>query len=146
MNPKAEITNNTEAAAVAEQGAPVTPEKAAPTKAANQKKGAPKSRKTAKGAKPALKKGATKQAAKKAGKTAAPRADKAQPREGSKKQIVIDLLSRKNGATLAEIASATRWQNHSIRGFISGTLTKKMDLPVASFKNDLGDRVYRIEK
>ena len=38
-----------------------------------------------------------------------------------------------------------RHKNHSIRGFISGTLTKKMDLPVASLKNEAGDRVYRIE-
>jgi hypothetical protein len=146
MNANAETTNTTEAAAVAEQGAPGTPEKAASSKVASQKKGAPKSQRTAKRAKSTAKKGATKQAAKKAGKTAAPRADKAQPREGSKKQIVIDLLSRKSGATMAEIAKATGWQNHSIRGFISGTLTKKLDLPVASIKNDAGERVYRVEK
>jgi hypothetical protein len=33
-------------------------------------------------------------------------------REGSKKAIVIELLRRKGGATLAEIAKATDWQNH----------------------------------
>jgi hypothetical protein len=38
---------------------------------------------------------------------------------------VLKLLRRKEGATLAEIGKATGRQNHSIRGFISGTLTKK---------------------
>ena len=47
---------------------------------------------------------------------------------------------------MAETAKATGRQNHSIRGFISGTLTKKMDLPIASVKNAGGDRFYRIEK
>ena len=65
-------------------------------------------------------------------------------REGSKKAIVIELLRRKGGATLAEIAKATDWQNHSIRGFISGTLTKKMGLTVESSKNEAGDRCYWI--
>jgi hypothetical protein len=41
---------------------------------------------------------------------------------------------------------ATGWQAHSVRGFISGTLGKKMDLPVASGKNEAGERSYRIEK
>ena len=67
-------------------------------------------------------------------------------REGSKKAIVLDLLGRKDGATLAEIAKATDWQNHSIRGFISGTITKKMGLKVESSKNEAGERRYRITK
>lgn len=65
-------------------------------------------------------------------------------REGSKKAIVLDLLRRKDGATLAELAKATDWQNHSIRGFISGAITKKMGLKVESSKNTAGERCYRI--
>ncbi len=65
-------------------------------------------------------------------------------REGSKKAIVLDLLRREKGATLAEIAKATDWQNHSIRGFISGTITKKMGLKVESTKGEDGERRYRI--
>jgi hypothetical protein len=45
---------------------------------------------------------------------------------------------------MAEIAKATDWQNHTIRGFISGTLTKKMGLAIESTKSQSGDRTYRI--
>jgi DNA-binding NarL/FixJ family response regulator len=69
--------------------------------------------------------------------------DAAAPREGSKKQTVLLLLARKDGATMAEIADATGWQKHSIRGFISGNVTKKMGLAVESSKNEAGERVYR---
>ena len=49
-------------------------------------------------------------------------------------------------AGLAEIAKATDWQRHSIRGFISGTITKKMGLTVESTKNEQGERHYRVTK
>jgi hypothetical protein len=65
-------------------------------------------------------------------------------REGSKKATVLELLRRRDGATLAEIAKATEWQNHSIRGLISGTITKKMGLTIESARNDAGERRYRI--
>ncbi len=65
-------------------------------------------------------------------------------REGSKKAIVLDMLKRPAGATLADIMSATGWQAHSVRGFISGGLSKKMGIKVESFKSDSGDRAYRI--
>jgi hypothetical protein len=149
----AEANTTTETAAVAEQGAPVAPEKAHSKKGASKKGGAPKAKKAAKEAKPAAKKAATsaakptsKKESKPASKKTAKAKDASVPREFSKKAIVLDLLRRKNGATMAEIAKATDWQNHSIRGFISGTLTKKMDLPVASLKNERGERVYKIEK
>jgi len=68
------------------------------------------------------------------------------PREFSKKAIVLEMLRRKEGATLAEIAKATDWQNHSIRGFISATIAKKMGLKVESTKNAAGERTYRTSK
>jgi hypothetical protein len=65
-------------------------------------------------------------------------------REGSKKAIVLELLRRPEGATLADIVAATDWQAHSVRGFISGSLGKKMGLNVESFKRQDGQRVYRV--
>ena len=65
-------------------------------------------------------------------------------RDGSKKADVLGLLQRKGGATLAHIMKATGWQAHSVRGFISGALGKKMGLTVASERRADGERVYSI--
>ena len=65
-------------------------------------------------------------------------------RGGSKKAEVLDLLRRKQGATLNEIMNATGWQAHSVRGFISGALTKKQGLNIESFRNEGKERTYRI--
>ena len=65
-------------------------------------------------------------------------------REGSKSAKVLDLLRRPDGATLKEIMKATGWQPHSVRGFISGTLGKKMGLTVESTKREDGERVYSL--
>ena len=58
---------------------------------------------------------------------------------GSKAEKVLDLMKRKEGATLAEIAKATDWQNHSIRGFVSGHLIKKRGHKVESTKSEAGE-------
>ena len=65
-------------------------------------------------------------------------------RGGSKKAEVLDLLRRKQGATLNEIMNATGWQAHSVRGFISGALIKKQGLKVESFRNEGKERTYKI--
>jgi hypothetical protein len=69
----------------------------------------------------------------------------ADAREGSKKAIVLELLRRPEGTTLADIMSATGWQPHSVRGFLSGALGKKMGLTVESLKTAEGARAYRIK-
>jgi hypothetical protein len=66
-------------------------------------------------------------------------------REGSKKAEVLDLMRRKQGATLAEIMEATGWQTHSVRGFVSGTLVKKLGLKVKSFRSEEKQRTYRVK-
>ena len=65
------------------------------------------------------------------------------PRE-TKGSIIITLIQRKGGATAAELQAAAGWQPHSVRGFISAVVGKKMGLNVASAKNDAGERVYSI--
>jgi hypothetical protein len=80
----------------------------------------------------------------KATKEAKPKDGARPPREGSKKAIVLDLLKRTEGATLKEIMSATAWEAHSVRGFISGSLGKKMGLKIDSAKREDGERVYKL--
>jgi hypothetical protein len=65
-------------------------------------------------------------------------------RDGSKKAKVLVLLGRKEGATLGQLMKATGWQAHSVRGFLSGALGKKMRLNVESTKSDAGERVYQL--
>jgi Protein of unknown function (DUF3489) len=52
------------------------------------------------------------------------------PRAGTKQALMIDLLKRSEGATVEQIAEATGWQHHTIRGAISGALKKKLGLTV----------------
>ena len=66
-------------------------------------------------------------------------------REGSKTAQVVALLERKGGATLAEVMKATGWQAHSVRGFVSGTLAKKMGRTVESTKREDGERLYQLK-
>ncbi len=58
------------------------------------------------------------------------RPTKPTPRAGTKQAQLIDLLKRPEGATVEQIAAATGWQHHTIRGAISGALKKKLGLNV----------------
>jgi hypothetical protein len=57
----------------------------------------------------------------------------------------MGLLKRREGATLKELMEATEWQAHSVRGFLSGTLRKKMGLKIESAKSAAGERRYSIQ-
>jgi hypothetical protein len=61
----------------------------------------------------------------------------------SRTDAILALLSRPQGAGLNEIMQETGWQAHSVRGFISGVLRKKMKLNVISAADE-GVRTYRI--
>ena len=62
---------------------------------------------------------------------------------GSKLAVVIALMRRPEGATIADLMAATNWQAHSVRGAISGALKKKQGLAVISER--IGEtRSYRI--
>ena len=73
----------------------------------------------------------------KKGKTAAPQAKRA-----TKQDTVITLLHRPEGATIAEIVEVTGWAPHSVRGFMSGALKKRLQIDVTSEKRDGTDRRY----
>jgi hypothetical protein len=65
-------------------------------------------------------------------------------RAGTKQAAIIALLQRPEGASIGEIVEATGWVVHSIRGLISGGLKKKLGLPIASDRDAIRGRVYRI--
>ena len=77
-------------------------------------------------------------------KTKGPRSAQNEAREGSKTATVLELLKRPDGASAQELLKVTGWQPHSLRGFLSGTVGKKMGLPVTSAKEEDGERHYSV--
>ena len=69
----------------------------------------------------------------------------AAPAPKSKKETVLALLKRKNGASIAELAKATGWQDHSVRGFLSGTVRKKLALNLVVTQKE-GARRYSLKR
>ena len=67
------------------------------------------------------------------------------PLEGSKAAKVLAPLRRPDGATLKELTKATGWQPHSVRGFLSGAVGKKMGLKLESTKAEGSERSYSIK-
>jgi hypothetical protein len=72
-------------------------------------------------------------------------ASKSKTERANKKAEVIALLKRAKGVTLAEVMAATKWQAHTVRGFVS-ILGSKGGGKIESAKNDAGERTYRIAK
>jgi len=79
------------------------------------------------------------------GRTKAQAAKPKAARDGSKTAKILDLLKRPGGATSKELMKATGWLPHSVRGYLSGTVGKKMGLIVTSTKGDKGERTYSVE-
>ena len=116
LAPTAEAPKTTPKATVAKRARNVAPKKGKSGKKATPVKKAPK--------------GATKAKA---------------ARDGSKVGKVLDLLKRPDGATAKELMKATGWQPHSVRGLLSGTVSKKMGLAVTSTKGEDGERTYSVK-
>jgi hypothetical protein len=108
--------------------APAAPAKAKSGKKATPAKKAPKGRTKAKAPKPDA-------------KAAKPEV----AREGSKTARILDLLKQPGGVTAKELMKATGWQPHSVRGFLSGTVGKKLGLTVTSVKGEDGERSYSVK-
>jgi len=70
-------------------------------------------------------------------------AEKMTEKRETKQSKIIALLEREEGATLAELMTATEWQSHSVRGHLSN-LRKKRQLPIETFTTNEGTRGYRI--
>jgi len=94
----------------------------------------------------------------KPGATGAPAKDKASKKAKAAKEPkqrkqaaetksaqVLAMLQRKGGATVQEIMAATEWQPHTVRGFLAGTVRKKLGLTVTSTKDEGGKRTYVVE-
>ena len=119
LAPAAEAPKAAKKASAAKRARTVAPKKAKAGKKASPAKKAPKAPKGAKKA--------------------------AGARDGSKAATILDLLKRKDGATLKELMKASGWQAHSVRGFLSGTVGKKLGLAVTSTKGEDGERSYSVK-
>ena len=136
MNGIPEETANSEAGGPAEASTPAKKRRVAahrahvePSQARSGKEGPAPAKRANKGAKSA-------QSRKKKTTVARP---------GSKTAKILDLLKRPGGATSKELQKATGWQPHSVRGFLSGTVGKKMGLAVTSTKGEDGERSYSVK-
>jgi hypothetical protein len=69
---------------------------------------------------------------------------KSTARPQTKQDQVLAMLREKGGTTVPDVMKATRWQKHSVHGFLSGVVRKKLQLKLQSTK--VGDkRIYRID-
>ncbi len=60
------------------------------------------------------------------------------PREGTKQEQVLAMLRRPDGATVAQIAEATGWAQHTVRGFFAGLKKKGHAVEVKSRERMIG--------
>jgi hypothetical protein len=89
--------------------------------------------------------------------TRAPAAAKTEPRKLEPPQVqprveghvtkhaqLLNLLNRPEGASIEDMMQATEWQQHSVRGFLAGTVKKRMGLALTSSRAEGEVRRYRI--
>ncbi len=63
-------------------------------------------------------------------------------RPGTKQALLVELLSRRKGATVTDLQKATGWLPHTVRAGLTGL--RKKGCTVISEKPEKGERVYRI--
>jgi hypothetical protein len=74
-----------------------------------------------------------------------PQAGEPKVERATKQERVLTLLSKPEGTSIEEMMRATDWQQHSVRGFLAGTVKKKLGFSLTSSKSNVGVRRYRIE-
>jgi Protein of unknown function (DUF3489) len=74
------------------------------------------------------------------------KADEPKVERLTKQERVLTPLSQPDGTSIEEMMQATDWQQHSVRGFLAGTVKKKLGFSLTSLKPNDGVRRYRIEK
>lgn len=67
------------------------------------------------------------------------------PKPGTKASVIVKKLCSARGATIEALVQLTGWQAHSVRGFLSGTVRKRLGLNLTSQVGKDGTRRYRIE-
>ncbi|WP_081625132.1 DUF3489 domain-containing protein [Hyphomicrobium denitrificans] len=68
------------------------------------------------------------------------------PKSSTKIQTCLDILGRKTGAALSELMAVTNWQAHSVRGFLSATVKKKLGHSIITSRDNDGGCRYRIDR
>jgi hypothetical protein len=69
-----------------------------------------------------------------ASRTTGPR----RPRKGTKQQQVLAMLRRPEGVTVAQIAEATGWQAHTVRGFFAGLKKRGIEVSILERVRQVG--------
>ncbi|WP_295807895.1 DUF3489 domain-containing protein [uncultured Nitratireductor sp.] len=64
--------------------------------------------------------------------------------KSTKANVILKKLRMARGVTVAQMMEATDWQSHSVRGFLSAVVRKKLDLNLVSEVGRDGQRRYRI--
>ena len=62
----------------------------------------------------------------------------------NKSEIVVKKLRAAKGATIEQLMAVTGWQTHSVRGFLSGTVKKRLGMSLSSEVGKDGIRRYRV--
>jgi hypothetical protein len=73
--------------------------------------------------------------------TSKPKKEAARPK--TKQAIIRGLVERPEGASIAELTKATKWQAHSVRAALTGL--RKAGAEITRTKDDSGTTRYRVE-
>ena len=133
------MTSNAEEQANAPAAATVRPPK--PTKRAHV---APRKSRVAPGKPGSVRKASSAEPRPKSLKAAKQAKPATGAREGSKAAKVLGLLRRPDGASLKELMKATGWLAHSVRGYLSGAVAKRMKLKLVAAKSEDGESRYSV--